>query len=226
MCGRPAEFGALIACGLSIVAFMAKCTIARVSIFRKRLSRKTAQPAFDEGTAVRTESADLDKNEAPGAGQDPAATYSPAGAAAPITDPGGTYSAAGASAPTTDPAGTYSSPYALNRLFLVWENITPDNTVLSFNSATAVANYYGATSAQASLANEFFAGYGGTSATMLFTRYILTGARPHLLGANVSNLTLNQLRSINGSLAINFQGYTYSGSINLSAVNGFSAVAT
>src|SRR5271166_983682 len=225
MCGRPAEFGALIACGLSIVAFMAKCTIARVSIFRKRLSRKTAQPAFDEGTAVRTESADLDKNEAPGAGQDPAATYSPAGASAPITDPGGTYSAAGASAPTTDPAGTYSSPYALNRLFLVWENITPDNTVLSFNSATAVANYYGATSAQASLANEFFAGYGGTSATMLFTRYGDT-RRPHLLGANISNLTLNQLQSISGSLAIPFQGYTYSGPINLSGVTSFSDAAS
>src|SRR5271165_2424634 len=209
MCGRPAEFGALIACGLSIVAFMAKCTIARVSIFRKRLSRKTAQPAFDEGTAVRTESADLDKNEAPGAGQDPAATYSPAGASAPITDPG----------------GTYSSPYALNRLFLVWENITPDNTVLSFNSATAVANYYGATSAQASLANEFFAGYGGTSATMLFTRYGDT-RRPHLLGANISNLTLNQLQSISGSLAIPFQGYTYSGPINLSGVTSFSDAAS
>ncbi len=98
-------------------------------------------------------------------------TYCPAGASAPIADPGGTYSARGASAPTTDPAGTYSSPYALNRLFLVGLNNTPDNAVLSFNSATAVANYYGATSREASLANEFFAGYAGTSATMLFTRY-------------------------------------------------------
>ena len=103
--------------------------------------------------------------------KDPAGTYSPAGASAPIADPGGTYSAAGASAPTTDPAGTYSSPYALNRLFLVWQNTTPATAVLSFNSATAVANYYGATSSEASLANEFFAGYGDTSATMLFTRY-------------------------------------------------------
>ena len=103
--------------------------------------------------------------------QDPPGTFSPAGATAPTADPGGTYSAAGASAPTTDPAGTYSSPYALNRLFLVWQNTTPENAVLSFNSATAVANYYGATSSEASLANEFFAGYADTSATMLFTRY-------------------------------------------------------
>ena len=87
----------------------------------------------------------------------PPGTYLPPGATAPIADPGGTYSAAGATAPTTDPAGTYSSPYALNRLFLEWQNTTPANAVLSFHSATAVANYYGATSPEASLAKEFFA---------------------------------------------------------------------
>ena len=157
---------------------------------------------------------------------DPAGTYSPAGASAPTADPGGTYSAAGASAPTTDPAGTYSSPYALNRLFLEPDNTTPGTSVLSFNSATAVANYYGATSMQASLANQFFAGYGGTSATMLFTRYQpLGGERPHLLGANIGNLTLSQLQSINGSLSITFEGATDSGSVNLSGVASFSAAA-
>ena len=154
----------------------------------------------------------------------PPGTYRPAGASAPIADPGGTYSGAGASAPTTDPAGTYSSPYALNRLFLVGGNITPTNTVLSFNSATAVANYYGAASKEASLAKEFFAGYAGTSATMLFTRYG-NERRPHLLGANISNLTLKQLQSISGSLAITFQEHKYSGSINLSGVKSFSDAA-
>ena len=158
---------------------------------------------------------------------DPTGTYSPAGASAPIADPGGTYSAASASAPTTDPAGTYSSPYALDRLFLEPDNTTPGTSVLSFNSATAVANYYGVTSMQASLANEFFASYGGTSATMLFTRYQpLGGERPHLLGANIGNLSLSQLQSINGTISITFQGATNSGSVNLSGVASFSAAAT
>jgi hypothetical protein len=158
---------------------------------------------------------------------DPAGTYSAAGASAPIADPGGAYSAAGASAPTTDPAGTYSSPYALNRLFIEGGPNTPGNVVLSFNSATAVANYYGATSPEAYLANEFFAGYGGTSATMLFTRFSpLGGERSHLLGANISNLTPSQLQSINGSLSITLQGTTYSGSINLSGVHTLTAAAT
>ena len=85
--------------------------------------------------------------------EDPAGTYSLAGATAPTADPGGTYSAAGASAPTQDPAGTYSSPYALDRLFLTAANTTPTNVVLSFQSATAVANYFGVTSPR-SLAGE------------------------------------------------------------------------
>ena len=149
---------------------------------------------------------------------DPAGAYSLAGASAPIADPGGTYSPAGASAPIQDPAGTYSSPYALDRLFLIPENTAPTSSVLSFQSATAVANYFGVTSTEAALANEFFAGYSGAPATMLISRYCLEGERPHLYGANISNLTLNQLQSISGSLSIAFQGYTYSGSINLSGV--------
>jgi hypothetical protein len=161
--------------------------------------------------------------------EDPAGTYSPAGATAPIADPGGTYSAAGASAPTTDPAGTYSSPYALTRLFLDPNPTTPATGVLSFNSAAAVADYYGAGSFEAGIANEFFAGYGDTPATMLFTRYSAGGGRPHLYGANISNLTRKELQNISGSLSITFQSlsipfqqYTYSvGSIDLSQVHSF-----
>ena len=56
---------------------------------------------------------------------------------------------------------------------------------------------------------------------MLFTRFGL-GQRPHLLGANlISNLTLTQLQSINGSIALTFNGYTYSGHVNLSGVTSF-----
>jgi hypothetical protein len=154
----------------------------------------------------------------------PPGTYRPPGASAPIADPGGTYSGPDATAPTMDPAGTYSSSYALDRVFLEGKNLTPANTVLAFNNATAVANYYGATSKEAAQAKEFFAGYGNTSATMLFTRYSAT-RRPHLLGANIGGLTLSQLQSISGSLALTFQGYTYSGSINLAQVQSFSEVA-
>ncbi len=154
----------------------------------------------------------------------PPGTYLPPGATAPIADPGGTYSGAGASAPTTDPAGTYSSPYALNRLIIIWQQNTPANVVLSFDSVVAVENYYGVTSPEAALAKEFFAGYAGTTATLSFTRYG-NGQRPHLLGANISSLTLPDLQSINGTLTLTFDGFTYSGYVDLSGVASFSDAA-
>ena len=131
---------------------------------------------------------------------------------------------AGASAPTTDPAGTYSSPYALNRLIIIWQQNTPANVVLSFDSVVAVENYYGVTSPEAALAKEFFAGYAGTTATLSFTRYG-NGQRPHLLGANISSLTLPDLQSINGTLTLTFDGFTYSGYVDLSGVASFSDAA-
>ena len=156
--------------------------------------------------------------------EDPAGTYSVAGASAPSADPAGTHSAAGASAPTRDRAGAYSTQYSLARLFLDTNAMTPINDVLSFNSPTAVANYYGVTSNEAGLAYEFFTTYG-SSATMLFTRYPVAGGRAHLYGFDVNNLTLAQLQSVNGSLSITSQGYAYSGSVNLSGVKSFSAAA-
>ena len=149
----------------------------------------------------------------------PAGTYYDAKTKSYVADPGGTYSTAGATAPTTDPAGTYSSPDALDRLVLVLKNTTPANVVLSFNSATAVENYYGKWSSEATLAKEFFAtNYAGTGATLSFTRMGVR-QRPHLLGANISDLSLNQLRNIKGSLSLTFDGYTYSGHVNLSGVS-------
>jgi hypothetical protein len=113
--------------------------------------------------------------------------------------------------------------YALDRLFLIADNTVPTSSVLSFESATAVANYFGVTSLEASLANEYFA--DGAPATMLFARYGFGGARPHLFGANIIDLTLAQLQSISGALSIAFDGYTYSGSINLSG-ESFSGAAS
>ena len=125
---------------------------------------------------------------------DGAGTYSLAGASTPTADPGGTYSAAGASAPTQDRAGTYSSPYALDCLFLETSSATPNNEVLSFNSVTAVANYYGDTSAEAGMAAQFFADYG-TAANMLFIRFPIGGNRAHLYGGNVSTWTQRAIAS-------------------------------
>jgi hypothetical protein len=123
-------------------------------------------------------------------------------------------------------ANAQYSQYALDRLFLEESYTTPLYDVLSFSSETAVANYYGAASQEATLATEFFKGYTGSSANMLFTRYPILPARAHLYGSNVSGLTLPQLQAISGSLSITSEGYNYTASINLSEVQSFSAAAT
>jgi hypothetical protein len=162
---------------------------------------------------------------------DPAGTYSLAGASAPTTDPAGTYSAAGASAPTLAAAGTYilntsASQYGLNRLFLDLGNSVPLNEVLSFNSATAVENFFGVGSDEATLATDFFAGYNGSSANMLFVRTPLGGARARIYGANIGGLTLPQLQAIHGMLTLTSGGYKFRASVNLATATSFANAAS
>ena len=60
--------------------------------------------------------------------------------------------------------------------------------------------------------------------TLTFTRYG-NGQRPHLLGANLSSLSLAQLQAINGPLSITFDGFTYNAVINLAGVASFADAA-
>src|SRR5580658_147736 len=130
-----------------------------------------------------------------------------------------------ASALLAERANAQSNPYALDRLFLAQGQSQPFDSVLSFNSVTAVENYYGVSTEEATLAQDFFAGYTGTSANMLFTRLPVLSARAHLGGGNVSNLSLAQLQAINGTISVTSQGYNYSASINLSGVTGTGTTA-
>jgi hypothetical protein len=161
----------------------------------------------------------------------PAGTYYDRTTKSYIIDPGGTYSAAGATAPTTDPAGTYSSPYALDRLVILWKQDTPDNSVLSFTSAAQVEQRYGYSSQEATIARHFFRGYQNVNGvTLSFTRWGM-GQRPHLLGANLANLTLAQLQAINGTIDMQLSipggpTFDYSGTIDLSHVTSFFDAAT
>ena len=119
-----------------------------------------------------------------------------------------------------------NAQHTLDRLFLDANNRTPLYKILSFDSEPAVANFYGARSLEASLAAQFFAGYSGSSAHMLFARFPVGSARAHLYGSNIRDLPLKRLRAINGSLSIASQGYKYSASVNLSGVTSFREAAT
>jgi hypothetical protein len=130
-----------------------------------------------------------------------------------------------ASASLSERANAQTNPYALDRLFLAQSQSQPLYSVLSFNSETAVENHYGASSEEATLAQDFFAGYTGTSANMLFIRLPILSARAHLVGGNASGLSLASLQAINGTISITSQGYSYSATINLSGVTGSGTTA-
>jgi hypothetical protein len=123
-------------------------------------------------------------------------------------------------------ADAQSNPYALDRLFLAQSQKQPLYEVLSFGDGTQVENYYGVGTEEARLATEFFDGCNSCGANMLFTRLPILSARAHLVGGNVSNLTLTQLQAINGTLSITSQGDLYSASINLSHVTSFKDAAS
>jgi Protein of unknown function (DUF3383) len=148
----------------------------------------------------------------------------PTSASAAAAGPSSADIAVGANAAGAGSAGAVVHSVALTRLFLDPGIMTPLGKILTFHSAEAVADYYGSGSEQANLAKEFFSGYG-SSATMLFTRYPIAGTRAILYGANISNMTLQQLRNVSGTLSITVDGASYSASINLSGVTSFKAAA-
>ena len=127
-----------------------------------------------------------------------------------------------------NPSGTAASPYALDRLFLDSDNRIPFNKVLSFNSVTKVENYFGVSSLEAKLAKEFFSGYSGSSAHMLFDRMPIGGGRARIFGANIhGKTTLAQLQAIdNGTLSLTSEGYNFTASINLSSATSFKDAAS
>ncbi len=113
----------------------------------------------------------------------------------------------------------------LDRLFLTDDNAMPFNEALSFNSQTEVANFFGTSSEEAALASKYFAGYTGTSAHMIFSRFPYGGGRARLYGGNIDKLRLPKLQAINGLLTVNSDGFKFSANIDLAGVSGFGAAA-
>jgi hypothetical protein len=117
----------------------------------------------------------------------------------------------------------------LNGLLLTNSYRVPIGQILSFPSAVSVANYFGATSAEASAATIYFLGFDNSNikpSHILFTQYPQVPVVSWLQGGNISSLTITQLQALSGTLTIAIDGATVtSGTINLAAANSFSAAA-
>jgi Protein of unknown function (DUF3383) len=120
----------------------------------------------------------------------------------------------------------------LNGIGLMLDSGTriPVGSVLSFNGAQAVKNYFGQASAEGSEAGIYFAGFTNATilpATLLMAQFNQTGVAAFLRGGNISSLTLAQLQAINGVLNITIDGYAHNAAaLNLSAATSFSNAAS
>lgn len=130
--------------------------------------------------------------------------------------------------PNVLPAG--GNALDLNGLVLTTSNRVPIGTVSSFPTATAVAQYFGSSSKEFSIAEVYFAGYTNASATpgaLLFANYPQNAVAAYLRGGNVSGLTLTQLQALSGSLNLTVDGFARNvASISLAGAISFSGAAS
>jgi hypothetical protein len=117
----------------------------------------------------------------------------------------------------------------LNGLLLTNSTQGPLGQVLSFPDEPSVSAYFGAASAEAAFAAQYFAGYTNgnqTPAALLITQYPETAVAAYLLGGAIAALPLISLQAVSGTLSVTVDGYVHSAaSIDLSAATSFSAAA-
>ena len=123
------------------------------------------------------------------------------------------------------------SNYALNGLVLTANTRVPVGTVQTFSSAVAVGAYFGLSAQEYTLAVEYFGGFVNSSlkpGALLFSQYAWAApVSAYLRGANVSGLTLGQLRAVGGNLIVTIDGIVQSATgITLTAATSFSSAAT
>lgn len=118
----------------------------------------------------------------------------------------------------------------LSGLVLTNSSRVPIGTVKGFDTATAVASFFGLVSAEASLAAIYFAGFDGSTlkpAELLFAQYPSVAVAPYVRGAALP-VTLDQIKALAPStLDLDLDGVTLtSAPITLTAAASLSSVAT
>jgi hypothetical protein len=114
-------------------------------------------------------------------------------------------------------------------LALTTSTRVPIGSVLSFPTASAVEDFFGPNTDEASFAATYFAGFSGANrlpGSMLFAQYNDADVAAYLRTGDLSVLTLAQLQALSGSLVIALDGVTFTvPSVSLSAATSFSSGA-
>lgn len=127
--------------------------------------------------------------------------------------------------------GAGANPLSLNAIFLSTNPITPATSLFQSSTTDEVIEYYGSGSAEAELAARYVNGFQNSTrkpGTLFFGRYSPTGATSGWVrGRSLAGMTLDQLKSVTGSMEITIDDDVYQTSVpmDFSAVTSFSDAA-
>jgi hypothetical protein len=121
------------------------------------------------------------------------------------------------------------SALALNGLMLTTNDRVPTGTVQSFASASAVADFFGDGTDEATNATKYFLGFDNSDVkpgALLIAQYNDADVSAYIRGGSVAGMSLAALKALSGPLAIVVDGANRDGgTVNLSAATSFSSAA-
>jgi len=117
----------------------------------------------------------------------------------------------------------------INGVILTHSTRVPIGAVQPFATADDVSDYFGGSSQEADLADNYFNGFENSSikpAQVFYTQFNPTAVPAYLRGGTISGITLQQLQLLSGTLILTVDGYLRtSASISLAAATSFSSAA-
>ena len=122
--------------------------------------------------------------------------------------------------------GGGGNPLGLNTTLFVENAVYPN---FEYTTPALVGQHYGLTSDIYKGAVIYFNGFEGATTrpnSLFICKYNTEDDSAALIGANVSGLTIDQLKAITGTLSVVVDGVEKSGTVNLSTANSFSDAAT
>ncbi|MHB8915605.1 MAG: DUF3383 domain-containing protein [Thiobacillus sp.] len=126
--------------------------------------------------------------------------------------------------------GGGGNPLALNGVYLTNNAAVPIGTVQSFATAASVGAFFGLSSPEYTLSQDYFNGFANktqTPGTLFFSQYSDVAVAGYLRGGATGAMTLAQLQAITGVLDITVAGTLFtSTAIVLTTATSFSNAAT
>ncbi len=126
--------------------------------------------------------------------------------------------------------GTGGNPLALNLVVVTKDDGVPSGSILQFDLAASVSDYFGSSSALARIADVYFQGYDGATqlpSSLYVAHYADTDDKGYIFGGSMAAIDLDTLKTYTGTLIVTIAGVANtSASINLSAATSFSNAAS